>query len=95
MTRFIPFGRGIRSQVLFTIKEQYSSSIILSQYGWLEAYMKISLNHDSLKNEPKKKMLTGTVNVLCVYFLNHQKDHRFLLMLCRPIKEAVVLVQLE
>ena len=77
---------------MFSIKEWYSSFIV-NLDGLI--LLQMSMDLDSLKIEPKQKTLTGTMNVLCVDFLNHQKDHQFLLMLCRPIKEAVVLVQLE
>ena len=42
LTIFIPFGKGTRSQVLFAIKERYSSSIVASQSGFPEASAKVS-----------------------------------------------------
>jgi hypothetical protein len=47
--------------------------------------MKMSLDHESLKLEPKEKRLIGTVNVSDVDLKDHQQDHQLLLMLNEPI----------
>jgi hypothetical protein len=46
----------------------------------------MSLDHESLKLEPKEKRLAGTENVS----IADLKDHQLLLMLNGPIVEAVV-----
>jgi hypothetical protein len=47
--------------------------------------MKMSLDHESLKLEPKEKRLTGTVNVFDIDLKDHRQDHQFLIVLNRPI----------
>jgi hypothetical protein len=42
LTSFLPFGRGTRSQVSFSIKERYSSFIVVSQSGRPEASANVS-----------------------------------------------------
>jgi hypothetical protein len=56
--------------------------------------LQMSLDHESLKLEPKEKRLIGTVNIN-VDMKDHRKDHQLLLVLNRPIKEAMVLVRAQ
>jgi hypothetical protein len=57
--------------------------------------LQMSLDHESLKLEPKEKRLVGTVNVFDVDLKDHRQDHQLLLKLNRPIKEVVVSVQVH
>jgi hypothetical protein len=54
--------------------------------------LQMSLDHESLKLEPKEKRLTGTMNLFDANLKDHRQDHQLLLMLNRPIKEVVELV---
>jgi hypothetical protein len=55
----------------------------------------MSLDHESLKLEPKEKSLIGTVNVSDVDLKDHRRDHQLLLMLNGPIQEAMELVMVQ
>jgi hypothetical protein len=48
-----------------------------------------SMDHESLKLEPKEKMLILTMNVSDTDMKDHQQHHQLLLMLNGPIYEAV------
>jgi hypothetical protein len=52
----------------------------------------MSLDHEFMKLEPKEKRLAGTVNVSDADLKDHRQDHQMLLMLNRPILEAMELV---
>ena len=84
LTIFLPFGRGTRSQVLFSIKERYSSFIVVSHLDDLKL-LQMSLDHESLKLEPKEKRLAGTVNVSDIDLKDHRQDHQLLLVSNIPI----------
>jgi hypothetical protein len=43
--------------------------------------LQMSLDHESLKLEPKEKRLIGTVNVSNVDLKDHRQDHQLLLVL--------------
>jgi hypothetical protein len=47
--------------------------------------LQMSLDHESLKLEPKEKRIIGTMNVFDVDLKDHQQDHQSLLMLNGPI----------
>jgi hypothetical protein len=53
------------------------------------------MDHESLKLEPKEKRLNITVNVFENDRKDHQKYHQLLLVLNRPIEEAMVLVKVH
>jgi hypothetical protein len=55
----------------------------------------MSLDHESLKLDPKYKRLIGNLNVFDNYLKDHQQDHQLLLVLNRPIYEAMVLVHVQ
>jgi hypothetical protein len=47
--------------------------------------LQMSLDHESLKLEPKEKRLIGTVNVSDADLKDHRQDHQLLLVLNGPI----------
>jgi hypothetical protein len=55
----------------------------------------MSLDHESLKLEPKEKRLVETVNISDVDLKDHWQDHQLLLEWNGPICEAVVLVKVN
>jgi hypothetical protein len=57
--------------------------------------LQISLDHESLKLEPKEKRLAGTMNMFDADLKGYRQDHQQLLELNGTIWEAVVLVQVH
>jgi len=55
----------------------------------------MSLDHQSLKIEPKEKRFTRTMNVSNVDLNDHRQDHQLLLLLKKPIEEVVGPVQVQ
>jgi hypothetical protein len=47
--------------------------------------LQMSMDHESLKLEPKDKRLIGTVNVSDTDMKDHRQGHQFLLVLNEPI----------
>jgi hypothetical protein len=47
--------------------------------------LQMSLDHESLKLEPKEKRLGGTMNVFDANIKDHRQDHQLLLVLDGPI----------
>jgi len=47
--------------------------------------LKMSLDHESLKLDPKEKRIVGTVNVSDANMKDHRQDQQLLLMLKKPI----------
>jgi hypothetical protein len=80
----LPFGRGIKSQVSFAIKERYSFHSLLCPILDELKLLQMFLDHASLKLETKEKRLGGTINEFDVNLRDHRQDHQFLLMLNGP-----------
>ena len=70
MTSFLPFGRGTRSQVSFPLRNDTLHSLMYPNMDDLNL-LQMSLDHESLKLEPKEKRLVGTMNVSDVDLKDH------------------------
>jgi hypothetical protein len=62
MTSFLPFKRGTRSQVSFALNNDTLDSLLYPNLDDLKL-LQMSLDHESLKLEPKEKRLVETMNV--------------------------------
>jgi hypothetical protein len=68
----------------FSLKNDTLHSLLYPNLDDLKL-LQMSLDHESLKLEPKEKRLVGTVNVSDPDLKDHRQDHQLLLMLNRLI----------
>ena len=69
-TSFLHFGRGTRSQVSFSIKNDTLHSLLYPNLDDLKL-LQMSLDHEVLTLEPKEKRLARTVNMSDVDLKDH------------------------
>ena len=68
----------------FTLNNDTLHSFLYSNFNELKL-LQLSLDHESLKLEPKEKRLVGTMNVFDTDLKDHQQDHQLLHVLNEPI----------